>query len=241
MASDKDQSDQSEPTEKQESSDSTSFDVPEINKDASLKIEQQQDQTSDVPETDVDANLNIERLTKEDKIPESKLNASLKIEEAEIADDSRQDQASKKIFIIGGVGVVVITMAILGFVVLQIRDSASQVNKEVTVVTQSQVGKKEEVRKFVRGDWSFEVLNGSGVKGAARELADKLIELGYQVIKTGNTDRSNYKQTELYISKELMDKSDLLLKDLEKELNIASISGELEDSTASARIIIGTK
>lgn len=37
-----------------------------------------------------------------------------------------------------------------------------------------------------------------------------------------------------------MDESELLLSDLNKnELDIASVSGELKDSTASARIIVG--
>lgn len=90
-----------------------------------------------------------------------------------------------------------------------------------------------------RSQWSFEVLNGSGVTGEAKRKADKLQELGYQVIKTGNADKSNYSETQLFAQKELLEKIDLVVADLKDVIKIASVAGELKDSTASARIIIG--
>ncbi len=90
-----------------------------------------------------------------------------------------------------------------------------------------------------RSDWSFEVLNGSGVTGEAKRIADALKELGYQVVKVGNADRSDYTQSEFFVQEDLTDKVDQVVVDIKDIIKIASISGELKDSTASARIIIG--
>ena len=90
-----------------------------------------------------------------------------------------------------------------------------------------------------RAEWPLEVLNGSEVTGAAKKLADQLKALGYPVVKTGNADRDDYTQSEFFVRKELADSVDLVILDIKDIIKIASISGELTDSTASARIIIG--
>lgn len=87
--------------------------------------------------------------------------------------------------------------------------------------------------------WSLEILNGSGVTGAARKTADKVQSLGYPVVRTGNADRQTYDKTELWVKKELADQAELVIADLKDAVKIASAAGELRDSTASARIIIG--
>lgn len=92
---------------------------------------------------------------------------------------------------------------------------------------------------LVRSEWSFEVLNGSGVTGAAKKLAEELRKLGYEVLKTANADKETYTQNQIYIKAELKDKVDLVIADLKDIIKIASVAGELKDSTASARIIIG--
>lgn len=92
---------------------------------------------------------------------------------------------------------------------------------------------------LVRSDWSFEVLNGSGTSGLAKKIADKLQALGYPVVKTGNADKSNYSQTQIMVKKELLTKTDLVIADLKDIIRIASVEGQLDEGTASARIIIG--
>lgn len=92
---------------------------------------------------------------------------------------------------------------------------------------------------FKREDWSFEVLNGSGTRGLAKKISDKLKELGYEVIKTGNADKDNYPKTQILAGKDFLDRVDLVIADLKDIVKIASVAGELQDSTASARIIIG--
>lgn len=94
-------------------------------------------------------------------------------------------------------------------------------------------------RALDRLQWSLEVLNGSGVTGAAKKLADQLKALGYPVVKTGNADRDDYTSNEFFVKKELEDSVELFILDIKDIIKIASVSGELKDSTASARIIIG--
>lgn len=92
---------------------------------------------------------------------------------------------------------------------------------------------------FVRPDFSFEVLNGSGTSGLAKKFALKLQDLGYQVIKTGNADKQTYAKTEILVRKDYTDKVDVIIADLKDAIKIASIAGELKEGTASARIILG--
>lgn len=92
---------------------------------------------------------------------------------------------------------------------------------------------------LVRSQWSFEVLNGSGTTGLAKKIGDKIKDLGYQVVKTGNADKDDYPKTQILVKKEFSDKVDLLVADLKDIIKIASYAGELKDSTASARIILG--
>lgn len=90
-----------------------------------------------------------------------------------------------------------------------------------------------------RSEWSFEVLNGSGVTGQAKKIADQIKALGYPVVKTGNADESNYAQSVILVKKDLLDKVDLVVADLKDTIKLASVAGELKEGTTSARIIIG--
>lgn len=92
---------------------------------------------------------------------------------------------------------------------------------------------------LVRSDWSLEILNGSGESGLAKKVAVKVQALGYQVVKTGNADKDNYTKTEILVKKDLLDKVDLVIADLKDTVRIASVAGQLQEGTASARIILG--
>lgn len=93
--------------------------------------------------------------------------------------------------------------------------------------------------QLIRSDWSFEVLNGSGVTGLAKKIADQLKEMGYQVIKIGNADKNDYPKTLISVREDLVDKIDLVIADLKDVIKIASVAGNLEEGTVSARIILG--
>ena len=90
-----------------------------------------------------------------------------------------------------------------------------------------------------KSDWSLEVSNGSGITGLAKKYGDLVFAAGYTVVKTGNADKSNYDSTQILVKKELKEKVDLLITDLKSVIKIATVSGELKEGTASARIIIG--
>lgn len=213
--------------------------VPTVDPNAPLALETREDQSrAEVPESNPDADLNIEKLTKETTVPESNLNASLKVEEEPLQHGEHQNKSNKNLFVAGGIGVGIIILAIAGFVAISLRNDQTEDKTDVSI-EQPKINQEEEKPVIKHSEWTIEVLNGSGVIGAAKELAEKLEKLGYKILKTGNAGKSNYKNTEVYISKDFIDKSDLLLEDLEDTINVSTVSGELEDSTASARIIIG--
>ncbi len=86
---------------------------------------------------------------------------------------------------------------------------------------------------------SFEVLNGTAVAGSAKKAAEKLTGLGYTVVKVGNADKSTYAKNELFVRAKNGGEIDLLLAGLKSDFQIASVSGVLEEGTASARLILG--
>ena len=99
---------------------------------------------------------------------------------------------------------------------------------------------KDKKLTFDRSEWTFEVLNGSGVAGCAGKAAKKLESLDYTVIEIGNADKQTYTLTEVSVVKDKLDQTEFLLEDLKNEFPTATLSGELtSDSTASARLIIG--
>lgn len=215
--------------------------VPSVDPNDPLVFETENTQSTEVPKSNPDADLYIDKLTKETNIPESNLNASLKIEEEPQRHGAYENKSNKNLFVAGGIGAGIILLSIAGFIVLGFRSSQEKKMVDISI-EQPKISLKEEEEPVIdRSEWAIEVLNGSGVSGAAKELAEKLEQLGYKILKTGNASKSNYKNTEVYISKDFVDKSDLLFEDLKDEINVSTVSGELEDSTASARIIIGKK
>lgn len=148
------------------------------------------------------------------------------------------ERSHKKKFWIASL-IAILILAGIGFFLTQ-RKEASPVGETPQPTTSPTLSPSPTPETtFNRAEWSLEVLNGTGVTGAAKKLADKLAQLGYKIVKVGNADRSDYDKSQLFVLKERTDLKDLLLNDLNKEISIASVSGELKDSTASARIIIG--
>lgn len=143
-------------------------------------------------------------------------------------------KAGKAFLIIG----IVLIIAILGFILFQFRGlvGTSQPSPEPTPTP---IPSPSPEPVLNRAEWSFEVLNGSGLTGEAKRIADKLQALGYQIVKTGNADKSSYSETQISVQEDLLEKIDLVVADIKDVIKVASVAGELKDSTASARIIIG--
>lgn len=91
-----------------------------------------------------------------------------------------------------------------------------------------------------RSKLSIEVLNGSGVTGAAKKAADTLKELGYNIASTDNADSDTYDKTVISVKSVKSNYLALLKKDLQGSYTIGSTSSDLAaSSSADARVIVG--
>ena len=183
-----------------------------------------------------------EESTKEvsDTVPSIPQNAPLKIEENdEDEEEPAIEKRGKKIFVVG-IGVTLVVVLLTGIIAFYL---TSQLKQEPEVLVSEKVvttpAPEPTSVPFNRQDWTFEVLNGSGIVGSAKVASDKLQSLGYTVIKTGNADKNNYSKSQILVSKDFQSKSALLLEDLKGTFDLATSSAELTESTASARLIIG--
>lgn len=152
-----------------------------------------------------------------------------------------EEKSRKKIYIIGAIILLLVLVAsILLFMNFnknkKVEESKVETAQTPEVSSPTEVA-EEKPETFDRSKITLEILNGSGVAGAAKKIADNLAALGYQIIEVGNASASE--QSQIFISNSLEKYKSEFLKDLEEDFKEATISGELEDSTASARIIIG--
>ncbi len=149
------------------------------------------------------------------------------------------ERQNKKLFFLGfGVFIAtVICTLIFGLLFMQLNGSEKQ--KEPVESMQQEPTPSPTPTTIDRESWTFEVLNGSGVAGAAAKAAEKLEELGYEVTKTGNADEE-VTITELYISKDKSEEeAQLLIEDLKSDFGELTITGKLTDSIATVQIILG--
>lgn len=91
-----------------------------------------------------------------------------------------------------------------------------------------------------RADLTIQVLNGSGVVGAAGKMRELLEEKGYSVANVGNTDEYTYEETQILVKQDLEAYLTMFKEDLGEEYSIGSTSASLEeDSPYDAQIIVG--
>ncbi|KKP67900.1 MAG: Cell envelope-related transcriptional attenuator [Candidatus Roizmanbacteria bacterium GW2011_GWC2_35_12] len=145
------------------------------------------------------------------------------------------EKKNKKLFILGSVifAFIILSSALIFYFVNRVKPKKI-INTKVVPVKKTT---EQEVVQLKRSEITLEILNGSGVAGLAGKTAKIFEDKGYLIVKTGNTE--DVTGNKLLVNDLLKDKINTLLEDLKKELNIASISGSLTDSTASARIILG--
>ena len=133
------------------------------------------------------------------------------------------------------IGICLLVGATAYFYLTQFRGKGEE--KRVKMVEeQGQI--QEETKSFERSGITFEVLNGSGVAGAAKKVAEKIEDLGYKVLKTGNTEETS--GNKLYLRADIADFSDEIISDL-ADFDISGVSGELTEGSASARVVLGTQ
>jgi len=159
----------------------------------------------------------------------------------EMMDREPVDESHRKtnvfLFTLGiGVAVALIAASIIVFIIYL---GSSKVPKVVEPAVSS-VPAATPTPYFSRISITFEVLNASGITGAAGKGATKLTDLGYTVISTGNAKKQA--QSQLFVSSLLSSAVTIeLLADMQSLFSVGSSSGELTGSTASARLILGVK
>ncbi len=138
--------------------------------------------------------------------------------------------------------IILILLLIVGFLLFKNKSSIKKMVMGLPTPTPTPIETAKPIptpAALIRSDWSFEILNGSGVTGQAKKIADQIKDLGYLVIKSGNADKQTYTETQILVKSDFKDKIDLVIADIKDIVKVASYAGELKDSTASARIIIG--
>lgn len=154
-----------------------------------------------------------------------------------------EEKSKKKLYII--VAIIIIGLAAVSvwiFMNFNKNKGAAEKKPETTQSQQISAPVVTEVKEpegtFDRSKITLEILNGSGVAGVAKKVADSLSALEYQIVKVGNA-QENTQTSQIFVSADLEKFQSEFLKDLDGIVEEATISGKLEDSTASARIIIG--
>jgi hypothetical protein len=171
------------------------------------------------------------------KVPSVDVHSPLMVEERplELQKETSLDKKNKGLFVGGIVVCLIILIATVSVAVFRFRMGQE---KPVTVQENQNAVITQPV--FNKKDFVFEVLNGSGRAGEAKKAADILQSLGFDVIKVGNADSSQNKTT-VVLDKKLFNQADPLLQALQKDFKVATVSGDLTNTTASAQLIIGSE
>lgn len=90
-----------------------------------------------------------------------------------------------------------------------------------------------------RSKLSIQVLNGSGVAGAASKVAELLRGVGYRIASTGNADNFDFVDTSIDVKSASSSYLGLLKKDLQSSYTIGSTSATLATGSADAVVIVG--
>jgi hypothetical protein len=165
-------------------------------------------------------------------VPEVPKDAPLAVEKA--GAESEKTKPDKKSFWIGLVLTVFVTALSFGifFLVLKQSPQKSTIGSEVTETPTP----TEEIMELDRETVTFEVLNGSGVSGAAGKAGANLEKLGYTLGDTGNADEQE--GNSLYLSEDLADYAEIIIEDL-ADYNIEKVTGEPLEGSSSAKLILG--
>lgn len=148
---------------------------------------------------------------------------------------------NKRLYVVG-LALLIIVLLSTGSI-FYFRTTLKLAKEEETPIVETQseaeipISTPEPLAVLKRSEITLDVLNGSGTAGKAGSVADEFSALGYQIFEIGNTEATEGNQ--LYINPKIEGDFKNLLSDVEDVLKIASSSGDLLDSTASARVILG--
>lgn len=188
-------------------------------------------ETEKAAETETDqATIPVTSFIESENPPPNPIGYDFKLEEGQ------SDQGlNKKIIAVGTVFIAFILLAFAYFNLGQrgIPNPIAKISPTPSLVPSTPTP------SFIKSNWTLEILNGTKTPGLAKKAAQTLENRGYKILKTGNADNSNYAKTQLFVSKAYTNQSTFFLVDINSDIKITSVAGELKDSTATARIILG--
>lgn len=90
-----------------------------------------------------------------------------------------------------------------------------------------------------RAGLTVDILNGSGVSGAASKMSSFLKDLGYSIGSTGNADNFDYTNVTIQVKSGMSKYLPLLKKDIGSSYTVGDTNTALASGSADAVIIIG--
>lgn len=162
------------------------------------------------------------------------------------------DQSSKSSKLVFVIPILVLAVAFLG-VVGSDKDLSGKISRKLgslpllstptptPTVTPTPSPSPTPTPSVERSKYKVRVLNGTTRTGAAATLSQKLSDLGWQILSTGNAGNQNYDQTQVMSKGEQGDATSVLVNDLGSDYQ-ASISSQLKPTDkADLQVIIGKK
>jgi hypothetical protein len=105
--------------------------------------------------------------------------------------------------------------------------------------TPSAPAKKSSDTSLNRSSLKIQVLNGSGISGAAGKMSATLNDLGYTNVTTGNADAFDHEDISISVKSTKANFLELLEKDLSDSYTIGDTDSKLVSDQYDAVIIIG--
>ncbi|MDP3941317.1 MAG: LytR C-terminal domain-containing protein [bacterium] len=90
-----------------------------------------------------------------------------------------------------------------------------------------------------RSGLTVDILNGSGVSGAAGKMSSLLKDLGYVIGSTGNADNFDYQNVTIQVKSTKSKYLPLLKKDIGSSYSVGDASSSLASGSADVVIIVG--
>lgn len=100
-------------------------------------------------------------------------------------------------------------------------------------------GTESESDDLDRADAAIQILNGSGISGAAGSMSAVLKSAGWSDITTGNADSFDFEDVSISVTKESAGFLPMLEEDLEDDYTIGDTDTDLASTTYDAVITIG--
>lgn len=149
---------------------------------------------------------------------------------------------SSKLYVIGLIIIILILGAGGVIYYFQTQNTSNSQESTSTVVEPSVAPfptPEATMEPLSKEEISLEILNGTKTSGLASKTAKVFKELGYTIDNTGNAN-DDATENMLYVQKDQEQLLANLLQDVKDELDIATISGYLDDTDqVTARIILG--